>query len=81
MCIRDSLSMGALLLAWPRAALGLFALSLALLAASLALSMREIQASGRALNLQLADLEDDGPDGRGALRYPRVDPSTPRPLP
>lgn len=70
------LTMGALLLAWPRAALALFVASLLLLMASLLLSMREIQASARALNLQLSDLEDDS-----TLRYPRIDPESPRPLP
>ena len=58
------------------AAQALFAVSLVLLMVSLALSMREIQISGTALNLQLADLEDDE-----VTRYPRVNPEAPPPLP
>ena len=54
----------------------LFVVSLAVLMLSLALSMREIQISGRALALQLADLEDDAPP-----RQPRADPTAPPMLP
>ena len=62
-----------------RAAQALFALSLVLLMASLALSILEIRISVGALDLQLADLE--APPGTAAGRYPRVTADVPPPVP
>lgn len=67
-------AMGVVYAGWPGAG-ALFAASLVLLMASLGLSLMEIRLSVGALNLQLSDLED------GDLRYPRVSPDAPRPLP
>ena len=54
-----TLAMFALLQGWPRVAGALFSTSLLLMSLSLVISLREIQLSGHALNLQLSDLENE----------------------
>lgn len=60
-----TVAIAALFLGWREAGAGLFAGSVALMAASLTLSLREIMISGGALAILLAQLED--PAGGGTI--------------
>lgn len=70
------LCMAVLFFGFMRAGEVTFGVSLVLLLLALALSVREIQISVGALNLQLADLEDDAP-----ARMPRATAEVPAPAP
>jgi hypothetical protein len=58
-----TLAMAALFLSWDRTGAGLFSGSVILMAASLALSLREIMISGGALAILLRQLEQDHAPG------------------
>jgi len=61
-----TLSMFSLFVGWETAAKLIFSISLLLMVASLALSLREIALSGESLNIHLSDLEKEDAESGGS---------------